>query len=60
MANLVPGSVPDGINGPGAVDQRDPALVAASVAAFALGNANSRARHRSDHPGTAPVHPPHD
>ena len=45
MANLVPGSVPDGMAGAGAVDQRDPGMVAASVAAFALGNANSRARH---------------
>jgi signal transduction histidine kinase len=47
MANLVPGAVPDGADGVGAVYQRDPALVAASVAAFALGSATSRARHRS-------------
>jgi signal transduction histidine kinase len=45
MANLVPGSVPDGVTGVGAVDHRDPGLVAASVAAFAQGNAHSRALH---------------
>jgi signal transduction histidine kinase len=45
MANLVPGAVPDGISGVGAADYRDPAVVAASVAAFAHGNAQSRALH---------------
>jgi signal transduction histidine kinase len=45
QANLVPGAVPDGMTGVGAVDQRDPAGVAASVAAFAQGNAHSRALH---------------
>jgi hypothetical protein len=45
MANLVPGSVPDGRAGVAAVDQRNPAVVAASVAAFAQGNAVSRQRH---------------
>jgi signal transduction histidine kinase len=45
MANLVPGAVPDGVSGVGAADYRDPAVVAASVAAFAQGNAQSRARH---------------
>jgi signal transduction histidine kinase len=45
MANLVPGAVPDGIEGVGAADYRDPAVVAASVAAFAQGNAMSRARN---------------
>ncbi len=45
MANLVPGAVPDGMSGVGAADYRDPAIVAASVAAFAQGNAQSRARH---------------
>ncbi len=45
MANLVPGAVPDGISGVGAADYRDPAVVAASVAAFAQGNAQSRALH---------------
>jgi hypothetical protein len=47
MANLVPGAVPDGAHGVGAVDQRNPALVAASVAAFALGKAQSHARSQS-------------
>ncbi len=45
MANLVPGAVPDGNEGVGAVDYRDPAVVATSLAAFAHGNALSRARH---------------
>jgi signal transduction histidine kinase len=45
MANLVPGAVPDGVSGVGAADYRDPAVVAASVAAFAQGNAQSRALH---------------
>jgi len=56
MANLVPGAVPgDASDGPGsasAVDHRDPTLVAASVAAFARGNAQSRALH------TPPLRPP--
>jgi hypothetical protein len=55
MANLVPGAVPDGLTGAGAVDQRDPGLVAASVAAFALGNAHSRALHAPD-PSTPQEH----
>jgi len=45
MANLVPGAVPGDGSGPAAVDHRDPALVAQSVAAFAQGNAHSRALH---------------
>jgi hypothetical protein len=49
LGNLVPGAVPDGGDGVGAVDQRDAALVAASVAAFALGNAQSRARQTGRH-----------
>jgi hypothetical protein len=55
MANLVPGAVPDGLTGAGAVDHRDPGLVAASVAAFALGNAHSRALHAPD-PSTPQEH----
>ena len=34
-----------GVSGVGAADYRDPAVVAASVAAFAQGNAQSRALH---------------
>jgi hypothetical protein len=61
MANLVPGSVPDGVTGAGAVDQRDPGLVAASVSAFAQGRAHSRAIHATrtaptDH--SVPAQPP--
>jgi hypothetical protein len=51
MANLIPGSVPDGNDGVGAVDHRDPGLVAASVAAFSQGNAHSRALHAAQTPG---------
>jgi hypothetical protein len=43
MAQLVPGAVPSGGRGVGAVDYRTPAAVAASVAAFARGNNHSRA-----------------
>jgi hypothetical protein len=49
QANLVPGAVPDGSRA-GAVDIRDPARVAAAVAAFAHGNAYHRARHARPSP----------
>jgi hypothetical protein len=43
MAHLVPGAVQGPARGSGAVDYRTPAAVAAAVAAFARGNAHSRA-----------------
>jgi signal transduction histidine kinase len=45
LANLVPGSVQDRSGAGAAVDHRDPASIAASVAAFAFGRANSQALH---------------